>query len=115
MPFPVPEIPSEESVIALGNALLDSTSSWKKGKSFQKKTVQTCSRPKGPQDGAPWHCRRSEHTAADATYDEFWSKLGVNKAENEKECVVRSPRCATRDNERRLHAGISPISRRSPS
>ncbi|KAH9948969.1 hypothetical protein B0H21DRAFT_730952 [Amylocystis lapponica] len=86
-PLKITDIPSEESIVALGNALLDSTTSWKQGKSFQKNTVKTLSRHKGPEDGAPWHCRVSEHTAQDATFDEFWSKLGVDKAENEKQYI----------------------------
>ncbi|EMD38280.1 hypothetical protein CERSUDRAFT_49192, partial [Gelatoporia subvermispora B] len=77
------EIPSEETILKLGNELIESTTSWKQGKSFQKNAVKTSSRPKGPNDGAAWHCRISEHTAEDATFDEFWSKLGSNKAENE--------------------------------
>ncbi|KIJ69332.1 hypothetical protein HYDPIDRAFT_80133, partial [Hydnomerulius pinastri MD-312] len=81
------EIPSEEAIIAAGREVLASSVSWKKGKTFTKGNVLTLSAPKGPADGAPWHCRVSEHTKEDATFDEFWSKLGVNKAENEKEYV----------------------------
>ncbi|OCH93405.1 hypothetical protein OBBRIDRAFT_790279 [Obba rivulosa] len=81
------EIPPEETIIKLGHELIESTTSWKQGKSFQKNTVKTSSRPKGPSDGAPWHCRVSEHTAEDATFDEFWSKLGHNKAENEMQYI----------------------------
>jgi len=81
------EIPSEDTIIALGKDLLDSTAAWKKGKTFAKGKVLTLSRPKGPADGAPWHCRVSEHTKEDATFDEFWGKLGVNKAVNEKEFI----------------------------
>lgn len=65
---------------------------WKKGKTFAKGKVLTLSRPKGPADGAPWHCRVSEHTEEDATFDEFWGKLGVNKAVNEKESDIPSYR-----------------------
>ena len=84
-PLGTSEIPSEDTIIALGKALLDSTVTWKKGKAYAKDKVLTLSRRKEPADGAPWHCRVSEHTKEDATFDEFWSKLGVNKAENEKE------------------------------
>lgn len=38
-------------------------------------------------DEAGWYCRRSEHTAEEATFDQFWSKLGENKAENEMQYV----------------------------
>lgn len=82
-----PELPSEETILALGEALLESTKSWKQGKTFNK-VVKTSSRPKGPQDGAPWHCRVSEHASEDATFDEFWSKLGEDK---EMQCVTVSP------------------------
>jgi hypothetical protein len=80
-----PEIPPEETILALAREVLESTKSWKAGKTFAKGTVQTLSRPKRSGDGAAWHCRVSKHTKDDATFDEFWSKLGVNKAENEKE------------------------------
>jgi len=86
-PVKISEIPSEDTIISLGQALLDSTTSWKPGKTYQKGVVKTCSRAKGPQDGAPWHCRVSEHTPQDATFDEFWSKLGVDHAENEMKFV----------------------------
>ncbi|KAF8559635.1 hypothetical protein OG21DRAFT_470638 [Imleria badia] len=81
------EVPPEDTIIALGQELLDSTVAWKKGKTFAKGKVLALSRPKGPADGAPWHCRVSEHTKEDATFDEFWGKLGVNKVVNEKEFV----------------------------
>lgn len=86
------EIPSEDTIIALGKELLDSTVTWKKGKTLAKGKVLTLSRQKEPADGAPWHCRVSEHTKEDATFDEFWGKLGVNKAENEKEWDIPSYR-----------------------
>ncbi|KAH9930738.1 uncharacterized protein B0H18DRAFT_1145168 [Fomitopsis serialis] len=86
-PVKLSQLPSEETIAALGEALLDSTKSWKQGKTFQKGTVKTSSRPKGPQDGAPWHCRVSEHAPEDATFDEFWSKLGEDKANNEMQYV----------------------------
>jgi len=79
------ELPSDEQVLTAAREVLDASKGWKKGKAYQKNTVQTCSRPKGPGDGAPWYCRVSEHAAAEATFDEFWSKIGVNHAENEKE------------------------------
>ncbi|KZT71301.1 hypothetical protein DAEQUDRAFT_124314 [Daedalea quercina L-15889] len=85
-PVKVSQLPSEEAIIALGETLLDSTNSWKHGKTYHK-VVKTSSRPKGPQDGAPWHCRVSEHTPEDATFDEFWSKLGEDKANNEMQYV----------------------------
>ena len=81
------DIPPEETILALGREVLESTKSWKVGKTYAKGTVQTLSRAKRQGDGAPWHCRISKHTKVDATFDEFWSRLGVNKPEQEKECV----------------------------
>jgi hypothetical protein len=78
-------LPSEEQVIAAAREVLEASKGWKKGKAYQKNTVQTYSRPKGPGDGAPWYCRVSEHTTAEATFDEFWSKIGSDHSENEKE------------------------------
>jgi len=78
-------LPSDEQVITAARNLLEATKSWKKGKAYEKKAVQTYSQQKGPGDGAAWHCRVSEHTPAEATFDEFWSKLG--NSENEKEYV----------------------------
>jgi hypothetical protein len=79
------DIPSDESILTAGRELLESTKSWNQGKSYHNNTVKTWSRPKGPKDGAAWHTRVSEHTSKDATFDEFWSKLGNDKAVNEKE------------------------------
>ena len=80
-------IPSEELILSSAQEILESVSSWKEGKTFSKGKVKTYSRPKAAGDGAAWHARLSEHTTEDATFDEFWSKLGNNKAINEKECV----------------------------
>ena len=88
------DLPSDEQVIVAAREVLEATKGWK-GKANQKNTVRTYSRPKGTGDGAPWHCRVSEHTAAEATFDEFWSKIGVNHSENEKEYVCPSQRSAT--------------------
>ncbi|KDQ60770.1 hypothetical protein JAAARDRAFT_124085 [Jaapia argillacea MUCL 33604] len=86
-PIKPDEIPPEETILALGQEVLESTSTWKQGKSYHNHTVKTLSRPKGPGDGASWHCRLSEHKPEDATFDEFWSKVGVNKAENEMKFI----------------------------
>jgi hypothetical protein len=92
------ELPSDEQVITAARDLLEATKGWKKGKAYEKKTVQTYSQQKGPDDGAPWHCRVSEHTPAEATFDEFRSKLG--NLENEKEHVPISFRDCSSDDER---------------
>ncbi|OAX36408.1 hypothetical protein K503DRAFT_695218, partial [Rhizopogon vinicolor AM-OR11-026] len=76
------------TIAALGGGVLGSTKSWKVGKTYATGTVQTLSRAKRSGDGAAWHSTMSQHTKEDATFnDEFWSKLGMNKAENAKECV----------------------------
>jgi len=76
------EIPTEESIIAEGKILIESTASWKAGKTFFD-VVKTSSRGKLQGDGAPWHCRISEHTSTDITFNQLWDKLSNNKAENE--------------------------------
>ncbi|KAI9466168.1 hypothetical protein BJY52DRAFT_329974 [Lactarius psammicola] len=81
------ELPSDEQVIAAAREVLEASKGWKKGKVYQKNTVRTYARPKGPGDGASWHCRVSEHTEAEATFDEFWSKIGINHSENETEYI----------------------------
>src|SRR5579863_6008732 len=81
------DLPSDEQVIAAGRELLEATDVWKKGKVYQKNTVQSYFRPKGPGDGASWHCRVSEHTPAEVTFNEFWNKIGKDHSENEKEYV----------------------------
>ncbi|TDL27402.1 hypothetical protein BD410DRAFT_894523 [Rickenella mellea] len=80
-------IPSDETLLNAGRELIESTKSWKQGKTYDKGRVKTFSRPKGPEDGAAWHLRLSVHGPEDATFDEFWSKLGVDKAENEKSFI----------------------------
>ncbi|KAI0672961.1 hypothetical protein C8Q78DRAFT_990315 [Trametes maxima] len=81
------QIPSEDEIIKAGKQLLETTPSWKQGKAYQHNTVKTFHRAKGPKDGTAWFGRVSEHTKEDATFDEFWSRLGENKAENEKEYI----------------------------
>ncbi|KAK7020477.1 DUF3074 domain-containing protein [Favolaschia claudopus] len=82
----VEEIPSDEEAFKLADTLLDSTTSWKEGKTYHKQ-VKTYSRAKGPEDGAAWHCRASIHKADEATFAQMWSKLGENKAENEMKFI----------------------------
>ncbi|CAA7270914.1 unnamed protein product [Cyclocybe aegerita] len=81
------EIPPEEDIIAEGIKLIESTTTWKAGKSFFKDTVKTCHRPKRPEDGAPWHCRVSEHKPEEIGFDALWDKLGKNKARNEMQFI----------------------------
>ncbi|CAL1705168.1 unnamed protein product [Somion occarium] len=82
-PLKLADIPSEHSILRAGRAALTSPIPWRQGKTYYH-TVRTYSRPKSPWDGAAWHCRVSEHGSDEATFDEFWSKLGINKAANEK-------------------------------
>jgi hypothetical protein len=90
------EIPSEDEIIAAAQSVLESTPEWKEGKAFHKNSVQTYSRPKlqGRKSSheAGWHCRVSTHPPEEATFDQFWSKLGENKAENEQKLVAFQPR-----------------------
>ncbi|CAK5264665.1 unnamed protein product [Mycena citricolor] len=79
-------IPSDDEIIAAGEALLASTTSWKEGKTYHKQ-VKTVSRGKEPGDGAPWHCRISVHKPEEATFEQMWAKLGEDKAINEKEFI----------------------------
>ena len=80
------ELPAEEKLIAQGHSVLETTVNWKQGKTFYK-VVKTYSRSKFRGEVANWHCRVSEHGPEEATFDEFWEKLGVNKGENEVKCV----------------------------
>jgi len=80
------EIPSEEVIIEEGKKLIESTTTWKAGKTFFN-NVQTSYRAKAPGDGAPWYCRTSEHTPKEVTFDIFWEKLSKNKAINEREFI----------------------------
>ena len=45
------DLQSDEQVIAVGRELLEATNVWKRGKVYQKKTVQTYFRPKDPGNG----------------------------------------------------------------
>ena len=84
----VSEIPSEEVIIEEGKKLIESSVTWKAGKTFFN-SVQTSYRAKEPGDGAPWYCRISEHTPKEVTFDQLWEKLSKNKAVNEKEsCLI---------------------------
>ncbi|TBU35710.1 hypothetical protein BD311DRAFT_11689 [Dichomitus squalens] len=86
-PLKLSEIPSEDVIIKAGREVLDDTANWKHGKSFHKNTVKTLSRKKGPKDGAAWHARVSEHDKDEVTFEEFWDKLGKDKANNEMQYI----------------------------
>ncbi|KAI0320122.1 hypothetical protein OF83DRAFT_1053756, partial [Amylostereum chailletii] len=83
----VTELPSDEDVVAAARKIMKATETWKRGKSYHHNTVRTFSKSKGLGDGAGWHARVSVHPPEDATFDEFWSKLGQNHAVNEKEYI----------------------------
>jgi len=83
-------LPPEQGLVATGKAIVKSITEWKAGKTFHgtmhKDTpysVRTTSKAKEHGEEAGWHARMSEHK--EATFDEFWDKLGRNKAVNEKE------------------------------
>jgi len=85
LPLKPSEVPSEDAILAAGKEILAASDSWKQGKTYQK-VVKTCTyspSPKGGDGGTKWACRVSEHTHEDGTFDDFWSGLGTNKAENE--------------------------------
>ncbi|TBU65556.1 hypothetical protein BD310DRAFT_836448 [Dichomitus squalens] len=86
-PLKLSEIPSEDVIIKAGREVLNDTANWKHGKSFHKNTVKTLSRKKGPKDGAAWHARVSEHDKDEVTFEEFWDKLGKDKANNEMQYI----------------------------
>ncbi|TFY83441.1 hypothetical protein EWM64_g557 [Hericium alpestre] len=77
------QLPSEDAILSAAREILASTPTWKRGKSYHNNRVHTYSRAKGTGDGAGWHCRVSEHTADEATFDEFWNTLGKSHSENE--------------------------------
>ena len=86
------ELPSEEKLLAQGKSVLETTVNWEQGKTYHK-AVKTSSRSKFKGESANWHCRVSEHGPEDATFDEFWAKLGVNKGQNEIKYVVVRAHC----------------------
>jgi len=81
------ELPSEQAALAAARKLVESATEWKRGKTFDRGKVQAYSKPKGSGDGAGWHCRVSEHTPQEATFDEFWKYLGEEHAKHETEYV----------------------------
>lgn len=72
-------------MLASARALVADIKTWKQGKTINDGVHIYSKRASGAPAG--WHCRISEHAAADATFDEFWAKLGVDKADNEVLCV----------------------------
>ena len=82
------DIPSEDAIIKAGREILDEAPNWKQGKSYHRSLVETFHRKKGPKDGAAWYARLSKHSQEEITFEEFWRKLGQDKAENEMQCVA---------------------------
>lgn len=66
--------------------------SWTLGKTYVNKeqgtSTLTFSKNRGPNDGAAWHGRLSEHAKEVGGWDYFWSGLGVNHSEHETERVL---------------------------
>ncbi|KAH9484375.1 hypothetical protein JR316_0003856 [Psilocybe cubensis] len=85
-PLKPSEIPPEERIIAEGKTLIESSVSWKAGKTYFD-VVKTSTRGKLAGDGAPWHCRYSVHKPDEITFDQLWEKLSRNKAENELQFI----------------------------
>ncbi|KAF8634079.1 hypothetical protein AX15_001081 [Amanita polypyramis BW_CC] len=85
-PLKYPDIPPEQTIIAEARDVIQSTTSWKQGKTYFKK-VRTYRKPKGPGDDSSWHCRISEHSPEEATFDQLWDKLGRNKSTNEQQYI----------------------------
>lgn len=85
LPIKLSEVPSEDAILTAGKEILASSVNWKQGKTYQKvvKTSTYFQSSKDAGGGAKWVCRFSEHTREEGTFDEFWDKLGKNKAENE--------------------------------
>lgn len=84
------EIPPEESIIAAGRELIESTDSWKAGKTYFTK-VKTLHSSAGPSLVGAWHCRLSEHPPNEVTFEQLWDKMANNKAVNEREYVNSGP------------------------
>jgi hypothetical protein len=85
LPIKLSEIPPEDAIITAGKEILAASNGWKLGKTFQN-VVKTSTYSPSPKDGkgrTKWACRFSEHTREEGSFDEFWSVLGTNKAENE--------------------------------
>lgn len=80
--------PPESAIISLGRDILDSTGSWTEGRRYANGKILTLRRPKKRDDPESWYCRVSKHGPDDATFDEFWSKLGENKVENERQYIT---------------------------
>ncbi|KIP12281.1 hypothetical protein PHLGIDRAFT_98205 [Phlebiopsis gigantea 11061_1 CR5-6] len=85
-PVKVTELPPEDKLIAQAHSVLDTTDSWNQGKTYHN-IVKTSSRAKFSGETANWHCRVSEHSPDEATFDDFWSRLAVNKGQNEMKYV----------------------------
>lgn len=64
-------------IIAAGRELIESTDTWKKGKTFAG--VKTLFH------SGDWHCRLSEHPPDQITFQQLWDKMAYDKAPNEKE------------------------------
>jgi len=85
LPIKPSEIPSEDEIVVFGKEILAASDNWKQGKVYKKvvKTSTYSPNPKGGNVGTKWACRFSEHAREEGTFDDFWNRLGMNKAENE--------------------------------
>lgn len=87
--YKLSEIPPEEQLYVAAEKIIQDMKTWKKGKTYNRHNtvVHTMSRPKGPKDDAPWFGRHSVHPASQATFDQLWEGLGVDKAVKEAEFI----------------------------
>ncbi|TFK66076.1 hypothetical protein BDN72DRAFT_800424 [Pluteus cervinus] len=83
-PVGADKLPAEDDLINAAEALLTSTRSWTKGKTYNK--VEIYKRPKGGSADA-WFCRVSRHRKEEASFDRLWKMLGKNRMEKEKEYI----------------------------
>jgi hypothetical protein len=81
------ELPTDEAVITAAKELLATTTSWKRGKIYGKHAVQTSWRGADGPNEFSWHCRVSEHSREEATFDVMWDKLGPKGPDLEPELV----------------------------
>lgn len=78
------DVPHEARLIDAGRELMESSETWRHNRMYAKGTVKGFVHPKESDDLQPWFCRVSEHGPDEATFEELWYGLGVNKAEHEK-------------------------------
>ncbi|KAF8881616.1 hypothetical protein BD779DRAFT_1445399, partial [Infundibulicybe gibba] len=80
------ELPSAETLLQDGELVLESSLSWKQGRTFNR--VKTYyHKPAGPGRPNTWFCRVSEHQREEVSFEQLWEKLGKDKVLKEKEYI----------------------------